>query len=103
MKLSRIISMLACSTWLLALHGCAGSLDQIDPVVYVDGVSCPDESGKPVPLVAGWFCCSDQNMGPGACEEGTSCMLPDGCSSPLPDNDPSAGYGARRLTRRTGL
>lgn len=83
--------------------GCAGSLDQIDPVTYVDGESCPDATGHPQPLIAGYQCCAWHDMGPGQCPEGTSCMNETDCSTPLPDNDSTGAFMARKPIRRTGL
>lgn len=79
------------------LVSCGASLDQIDPVTHVDGTTCPDSKGVPQPLIAGYQCCADHDLGPGQCPEETSCMLPDGCSSPLPPNDPGlARHNQRR-------
>jgi hypothetical protein len=88
---------------LFALAGCtAAQLDRIDPVVYVDGETCPDENGNPQKVFAGYFCCAGPPyyMGPGSCPDGTSCMNVDSCTAtPLPPND---SYGARRVTKRRG-
>jgi hypothetical protein len=79
----------------------AAQLDAIDPVTYVDGITCPDANGVQQPLIAGYQCCADHGLGPGQCQEGYSCMLPDSCTAtPLPPND---AYGARRVTKRRGL
>jgi hypothetical protein len=79
----------------------AAQIDQIDPVVYVDGATCPDENGNPQKVIAGYFCCAGppSYLGPGQCPDGTSCMAPDSCTAtPLPPN-----YGAARPTKRRGL
>jgi hypothetical protein len=85
----------------------AAQLEAADPVTYVDGAYCPDENGHAGPaypwtrLIAGYQCCADHGLGPGQCQEGYSCMLPDSCTAtPLPPND---AYGARRVTKRRGL
>lgn len=104
MRPSHAVFLLAWTAAFVALHGCtAAQLDNIDPVCIVKDQTCPDARGVPRPLQCGMTCCAWQNLGPGQCGENESCMLPDGCSSPLPPNDPSAGYGARKLTRRSGL
>lgn len=75
-------------------------LEQRDPVVYVDGATCPDEHGNPQPLIAGFQCCADHGLGPGQCPENGSCMLPDSCTAmPISPND----MGASKPTRRLGL
>jgi hypothetical protein len=79
----------------------AAQLEEIDPVVDVAGVYCPDRNGNPQPLIAGYVCCSWQGMGPGQCPEGYSCMNTDSCTAtPLPPND---AYGARVSTKRRGF
>ncbi len=87
----------------LLLASCtAAQLDQIDPVVYVDGETCPDENGNPQKVFAGYFCCAGPPyyMGPGSCPDGSSCMMPDSCTArPLPPND----IGAPAPTKRRGL
>jgi len=83
----------------LVAHGCtAAQLDQIDPVVYVPGVFCPDAHGTPQPLISGYLCCTDGNGG--QCPEDEYCYGVDECRGPLPPND---GYGARRVTKRRGF
>lgn len=82
--------------------GCtAAQLEAIDPVTYVDGATCPDANGVRQKVLAGFFCCANAPyyMGPGQCEDGTSCMTPDTCTTrPLPSN-----VGASKPTKRRGL
>lgn len=98
MRLKR--GLLLSALWLLA---CGGTFQ--DPVVYVDNSYCPDDHGNAGPSfpwtrqIAGYSCCSDQALGGGQCPEGTSCMLPDGCSSPLPENE----FAPERAALRSGL
>ena len=86
----------------LFLTGCtAAQLEEIDPVIYVDGATCPDAQGVPQKVIAGYFCCAGppSYAGPGQCPDGTSCMNVDSCTTrPLPSN-----VGARKTTKRRGL
>jgi len=75
--------------------GCtAAQLEQIDPVVAVTGVTCPDRFGTPQDLISGFQCCP----GGGQCEENLYCYAPDSCRGPLSPNDP---YGARVSKKRS--
>lgn len=88
------------------LLGCtAAELEQIDPVTYVDGETCPDAHGVRQKVIAGYFCCDGppSYAGPGQCPEGTSCLNAEDCTTmPIPGNDPTE-FGARAPHRRAGL
>lgn len=106
MRLSEAIFLACWSAAFVALHGCtAAEIQNVDPVVYVPGEYCLDAHGVYQPVIAGYFCCSDapENLGPGECPEGTSCMLPDSCTTqPLPPNDEGAALKPM-VTKRAGL
>lgn len=78
----------------LLVTGCsAATVNRIDPVVVVTGVTCPDRYGNPQDLISGFQCCP----GGGQCEEDLYCYGVDECRGPLPPND---AYGRARITKR---
>lgn len=68
----------------LLCAGCSmATVNRVDPVVEVTGVSCHDRYGHPQPLISGFQCCP----GGGQCQEELYCYGVDECRGPLPPND----------------